>query len=110
MTSYRDSTEIAGIGVGATLLRKGEIKQRFITDLEGEFIVVEVALFPESGVEFEVLPEKFGIRIDGGRTARPENPKVIAGRFLQPACCRPPLFPRRKQGRQRLQDPVRAGR
>jgi hypothetical protein len=82
MTAYRDSTEIRGIGVGATLLREGEIKQRFITDLEGEFIVVEVALFPESGVEFVVLPEKFGLRIDGGRTARPENPRVIAG-FIQ---------------------------
>ncbi len=76
--AYRDSAEVAGIGVGATLLREGEVKQRFVTDLGQDFIVVEVALFPESGADLEVLPEKFGLRIGDESTARPENPKVIA--------------------------------
>jgi len=78
VSSYRDSTEIAGIGVGATLLREPEVKQRFITDLGRDFLVVEVALYPKSGTDLEVLPEKFGLRIGEERTLRPENPKVIA--------------------------------
>jgi hypothetical protein len=49
ISAYRDSTEIAGIGVGATLLKTLEVKQRFITDLGPDFLVVEVALYLKSG-------------------------------------------------------------
>ena len=84
VTAYRDSTEVAGIGVGATLLRDPEVKQRFITDLGKDFMVVEVALYPKSGADLEVLPEHFGLRIGDDRPVRPENPKVIAG-YIQKA-------------------------
>ena len=83
-TSYQAHLEVGGVGVGATLLKDLEVKQRFITDLGRDFLVVEVALYPKAGVDLQIQADQFGLRISDERVLRPENPKVIAG-YLQKA-------------------------
>jgi hypothetical protein len=83
-TAYQAHVEVGGIAIGASLLRDLEVKQRFITDLGRDFLVVEVAIYPKSGVEMQVQADQFGLRINDERVSRPENPKVIAA-YLQKA-------------------------
>ena len=83
-TSYQAHLEVGGVGIGATLLKDLEVKQRFITDLGHDFLVVEVALYPKSGVDLQVQADRFGLQISDERVSRPENPKVIAA-YLQKA-------------------------
>jgi hypothetical protein len=82
VTAYKANCEIEGVGLGATWLKDLEVRQRFVTDLGRDFLVVEVALYPKSGADLQVQPERFGLRINDERVRRPENPKVIAA-YLQ---------------------------
>jgi len=76
---YRNHIEADGIGVGALILNDSQMKQRFVADLNREYLVVEVALYPKDGKEMKVQPEKFVLHVAGeDRAIRGENPKVIA--------------------------------
>jgi hypothetical protein len=48
---YPKHVEVDGIGIGAFLLKDADVKQRFATDLNREFLVVEVALYPPGGAQ-----------------------------------------------------------
>ncbi len=77
--NYPSHTEIDGTGVGAVLLKESEVKSRFAAKLSGEFMVVEVAVYPRKGERLEVDPGSFTLRISGDEDARrPENPRVVA--------------------------------
>ena len=78
-TDYPNHVEVDGIGVGAIILNDAQMKQRFVADLNREYLVVEVALYPKDGTDLKVLPEQFVLHVDGeDRAIRTENPKVIA--------------------------------
>jgi hypothetical protein len=76
---YRNHVEIDGMEVGALILNSSQMKQRFVADLNREYLVVEVALYPKTGAELKLQPEKFVLRIAGDdRAIQSENPQVIA--------------------------------
>jgi len=78
--SYPHSAVVEGIGIGSSLLKEAEIKQRLISKLGSDFVVIEVALYPQTDNPVEILPDQFVLRIPGKNLAfRPENPKVLAG-------------------------------
>jgi hypothetical protein len=55
------------------------MKQRFVTELGRDYLVVEVALYPKEGTDLQVQPDQFVLHIAGqDRALRSENPKVIA--------------------------------
>jgi len=75
---YPVSVEKDGYSLGARLLGEKEVLQRFVTPLKGEYVVVEVALFPGIN-DIEVDNRDFVLRIDGfDRSFRPEEPTRIA--------------------------------
>ncbi len=78
--NYPSHTEIAGVEVGALLLKEPEVKKRFSAKISDEYLVVEVALYPRKGERVEVNPDNIVLRLSGTEVAlRPENPSVVAG-------------------------------
>jgi hypothetical protein len=76
---YRNHLDADGIGLGAAILNEAQQKQRFVTEFSQDYLVLEVALYPENGSELKAQPEQFVLHIAGeGRSLRSENPKVIA--------------------------------
>jgi hypothetical protein len=83
---YPHHGEVDGVSVGAVFLANSEVKQRFVSDLGGEYLVVEVALYPGKGGELQVNRDRFSFQIGNGNAAmRPENPQVIASLLQQKA-------------------------
>jgi hypothetical protein len=81
---YPASITVDGVGIGAAILNPSQVKQRFVTDLGRDFLVVELALFPNNGVDLALDAEKFALRINRQEGAlRSENPKVIAAALQQ---------------------------
>ncbi len=79
-SNYPSHTEIAGVEVGALLLKEPEVKKRFSAKIGDEYLVVEVALYPRKGERVEVNPDNIILRLSGTEVAlRPENPRVVAG-------------------------------
>lgn len=79
VSEYSNHVEADGVGLGALILNDAQMKQRFVTNFDQDYMVVEVALYPKAGSELTVQPEQFFLNIAGEkRTLRSENPKVIA--------------------------------
>ncbi len=75
---YPVSVEKDSYSLGARLLSEKEVLQRFVTPLEGKYVVVEVAMYPGIN-DIEVDNRNFELRIDGfDRSFRPEEPSRIA--------------------------------
>lgn len=55
----RDTT--AGISMGAAVLTRRQIRHVFGSDLKGEFIVVEIGIYPQSQVA--ISPDQFRLRL-----------------------------------------------
>ena len=78
-TDYTNHTEVGGICAGAAILSESEVKQRFVTDLRSDYLVVELAIYPRSGEDLEVVTDRIVLHVDGQeRALQSENPKVIA--------------------------------
>lgn len=76
---YRNHVEADRIGLGALVLNDAQIKQRFVTEFDRDYLVVEVALYPKEGTDLKIQPDRFVLHIAGeDRALRSENPKVIA--------------------------------
>lgn len=69
--------------MGATLLTAEQVRTQFATDLNLNYIVVEVGVYPKNGRGIKVDPADFSIRvIESGQLARSVEPRVIS-RVLQ---------------------------
>jgi hypothetical protein len=78
-TDYPVHEIAAGATFGASALSKEQIKKGFATDLAGEYIVIEVALYPEKSSEFSLNPEDFLLKIGTSEDRiRPVDPQAIA--------------------------------
>lgn len=78
-TEYRSHVEVDGAGLGAAVLNDAQTKQRFVSDLGRDYLVVEVGLYPKAGADLKVQPEQFVLHVSGqDRALRSENPKVVA--------------------------------
>ncbi|MBZ5500398.1 MAG: hypothetical protein LAP85_28725 [Acidobacteriia bacterium] len=78
VTAYPNHVEVEGVSLGVSVLKDAEVKQRFVTELGRDYLVVEVALYPKDGVDLKVEPDRFVLRtLDQERAMRSENPKVV---------------------------------
>jgi hypothetical protein len=78
-SEYRDHAEIGGVPLGALILNEAQLKQRFVTGITGEYLVVEVAVYPKEGTGLKIRPDQFVLYVAGDdRALKSENPKVIA--------------------------------
>jgi len=76
--AYPAHTEVDGIGLGTVMLKDAQVKQRFVTEVGRDFLVVEVGLYPKSGSDLEVQPDHFVLHAGESWAGRPENPRVTA--------------------------------
>jgi hypothetical protein len=67
-----------GGGLGAILLKEAQIKQRFVSDVGRDFLVVEVGVYPKEGSDLLVEPDHFILHAGENLAVRPESPRVIA--------------------------------
>ena len=76
---YAARAEARGLKVAAEILSPDQVRNMFATDLSN-YIVVEVAVWPDAGKALDLSPVDFSLRLDGGRAPiRPVSPKTIAG-------------------------------
>ena len=86
VSRYPSHMEIDGTGAGAILLKESEVKQRFAADLNREYLVVEVAVYPRHGEMFDVKIDDFSLRVKGNETAlKSENPRIAISLLQQTA-------------------------
>lgn len=79
-TAYPAHVTRDGESVGASLLAPDKVHKEFAFDLK-DFVVIEVALYPESGRPLDVSLDDFVLRVVGSDTAaRPASPKLAAAR------------------------------
>ena len=63
--------------IAAAVIPPNQVAKMFSSDIGKQYIVVEVAIYPEGGVPFEVHPSDFALRV-GQRTVRPDKPVDVA--------------------------------
>lgn len=81
---YAAHTELNGVGVGASLLKKSESRKLFSADLSHCCIVVEVALYPEKDGTVKVSLQDFVLRVKGmDDPIDPARLDVLAARLQQ---------------------------
>ena len=87
---YPAHDTVPGFSIGAAAVPADEVRKRFNTDLSRKgFIVIEVALYPETGLALDVsiddfrlessralTPEMVEARLSGRKPAAPRNPKI----------------------------------
>jgi hypothetical protein len=78
---YRLQASQPGVTVAAEMLPPEQVKNTFSTSLTEDYLVVEVALFPDASGGVEVRRDDFALRV-GGETIRPADPAALA-RTLQ---------------------------
>lgn len=75
---YPVSVEKDAYSLGARLLSEKEVLQTFVTPLKGEYVVVEVALYPGNDA-VDVSNDDFALRIAGlERSFLAEDPDLVA--------------------------------
>jgi hypothetical protein len=76
---YPASAQQGQVQIGAQLLTAEQIRRAFATELNRNFLVVEVAVFPGTGGSVDISRAAFAIRAAGSDSAsRPLNPRSVA--------------------------------
>ncbi|HYP08836.1 MAG TPA: hypothetical protein VER03_21565 [Bryobacteraceae bacterium] len=63
--------------VAAAVIPPDQVRNEFATTLVPRYYVLEVAVYPQNGANFDITPLDFGLRLDG-RLIRPADPRTIA--------------------------------
>ncbi len=72
-------TAVGELTVAASVISPEQVKHMFATDLNHGYIVVELAVYPESGRAVELSQSDFVMKIGGGGDMiRPASPRTIA--------------------------------
>lgn len=77
--NYSASAHVAGASIAATVLSRSELRHRFATDLSKDYVVVEVAVYPQRGGSLNISPEDFLLSAAEQAWIRPAEPAPIAG-------------------------------
>src|SRR5262249_1530493 len=73
------------IGVGATLVNPAQVQRLFGSEIEHNYIVVEVGFYSKNKSVFEVRHSDFKLRNRPSRTlSRPADPRVIVTTMSKP--------------------------
>jgi hypothetical protein len=76
---YAIHGEIDGTQIGLAVISAAEAKKLIVSDPSAEFLVIEVALYPQPGHDLAVSRNNFRFYVRGrDRALYPENPKVVA--------------------------------
>lgn len=74
------------VSVGATLLTTDQTRKTFASDLDRCCLVVEVALYPQSGSPLKISWNDFVLRVSSTDIAsRPSSPEVLAAKLQKKA-------------------------
>jgi hypothetical protein len=63
--------------IAATIVPPNQVSKTFTPDISKQYIVVEVAIYPQSGVQFDVQSSDFALRV-GQRFGRADRPIDVA--------------------------------
>lgn len=77
--SYTAKAEAKNVVVAAELMPPEQVRSEFSTTLIPDYVVIEVALYPENSSSIDVVSLDFGLRVDG-RLIRHATPRSIAVR------------------------------
>jgi len=81
---YPASAQQGQLNIGAQLLTAEQIRRAFATELNRNYLVVEVAVFPGNGGSIDVSRSAFALRSAGGDAAsKPSNPRAVAAMTQQ---------------------------
>jgi hypothetical protein len=77
--SYAAKEQVPGATLAATALSAAQVKSAFGSDTYKGYLVVEVAIYPDSGGSFTVSPKDFMLKIgETGELLRPSAPATVA--------------------------------
>jgi hypothetical protein len=63
--------------IAAVILPPNQVSKMFSADIAKDYVVVEVAIYPENGVPFDVQSSDFALRV-GQKTGRADRPLDVA--------------------------------
>lgn len=76
---YASQAQLEGVALGATLLKRDEVRQAFATDLNHCCVVIEVGLYPENGKDATIARGDFTLPVAGTDVpVKPSDPKLLA--------------------------------
>lgn len=78
VSEYPASGRDAQIAIGAKQLSKGQLRDAFVADLNHEYAVVEVAIYPDTGGNVTVTRDQFTLVTPDGKELRPLHPQQVA--------------------------------
>jgi hypothetical protein len=76
-TDYPVHERAEAATIGAAVIPEDQVKKMFSPEIGKRYIVVEVAIYPESGVPFDVKSSDFALRV-GQRIGRADLPADVA--------------------------------
>jgi hypothetical protein len=78
VSEYPASGRDAQIAIGAKQLSNGQVRDAFVADLNHEYAVVEVAVYPDTGGNVTVTHDQFTLLTRDGKTLQPLQPQQVA--------------------------------
>jgi len=77
-SDYAAQAHTTGASIGAALLTKRQLREDFLADLQGRYLVVEVGVYPAAGQRFDVRRDDFRLRpSDGDTVIEPADPASV---------------------------------
>lgn len=78
ISEYPASGRDAQIAIGAKQLSKNQVRDAFVADLNHEYAVVEVAVYPDAGGNVSLTRDQFTLVTPDGKQLQPLQPQQIA--------------------------------
>ena len=95
LSEYASRQSVSGFALAATALTPDQVKRQFSAAFNRDYVVVEVAVFPDTGFDVTMSPGDFMARFGSSSDSRsPQSPAAIAAHLANPGT---PAVPGRTQ-------------
>ena len=85
LSEYPARQSVNGFTLAATVLTADQVKRQFSADLNRNYVVIEVAVFPDAGLDVTMSPADFTARFGSSSDSRrPEATDAIAAHLANP--------------------------
>ena len=78
ISEYPGSGRDTQVAIGAKQLSKNQIRDAFVADLNHEYMVLEVGVYPDAGGNVTVTRDQFTLLTPDGKTLPPLQPQQVA--------------------------------
>lgn len=78
VSDYPVSAHEGQFSIGARQLSKTQIRDAFVPDINRQYVVVEVGVFPDAGANVKVTRDQFTLTTSEGETMRPVESREVA--------------------------------